>query len=164
VFYLATYMLANIAAFTVVGLVSQKIGSDEIKDFAGLSRRSPYLALGMVGALLSLLGAPPLVGFIGKAFLFRSAIGIDTVQAYFMVGVGVFSVLVSCWYYLGIVKAMYVDRAEGDATALHVPAASGAVVFLAGMGALLVGIPVLNTPFWDLALSAAKAFLNISVN
>ena len=70
----------------------------------------------MVAALLSLLGAPPLVGFVGKLFLFIAAIGIDTVQAYFLVGVGVFSVLVSCWYYLGIVKAMYVDRADADAT------------------------------------------------
>ena len=162
VFYLATYMLANIGAFTIVGLVSQKLGNDEIKSFAGLARRSPYLALGMVAALLSLLGAPPLVGFVGKTFLFMAAIGINTTQAYFLVGVGVFSVLVSCWYYLGIVKAMYVDRAEGDATPLRVPAATGAVVFLSAMGALLVGLPIASTPFWELALSAAKSFLLVS--
>ena len=162
IFYLATYMLANIAAFTIIGLVSQKIGSDEIKDFAGLSRRSPYLALGMVGALLSLLGAPPLAGFIGKLFLFKSAIGINTTQSYFLVGVGVFSVLVSCWYYLGIVKAMYVDRAEGDTTPMRVPAATGAVVLLGALGALLVGLPGTSTPFWDLALAAAKSFLSVN--
>ena len=73
-----------------------------------------------------------------------------------------FSVLVSCWYYLGIVKAMYVDRADADATPLRVPAATGAVVFLSAMGALLVGLPIASTPFWDLALAAAKSFLAVT--
>ena len=76
VFYLATYMLANIACLhhRRPGLPKNRQRRDQ--DFAGLARRSPYLALGMVAALLSLLGAPPLVGFIGKTFLFRAAIGI----------------------------------------------------------------------------------------
>ena len=50
------------SAFWLIGVVSQKVGGDDYKHFAGLGRRAPYLALGMVAAMLSLLGAPPLVG------------------------------------------------------------------------------------------------------
>ena len=162
IFYVATYMLTNIAAFTVIGLVSQKIGGDDYKDFAGLSRRSPYLALGMVAAMLSLLGAPPMIGFIGKLFLFRSAIGAGSASGdyryYMLVVVGILGVLMSCWYYLGVVKAMYVDRAANDGDVIRVPAASGFVLTATAIGALV--LTVVSTPFWDIALNAAKSFLS----
>ena len=159
IFYLATYMLANICAFTIVGIVAERAGGDDIKNFAGLARRSPYLALGMVAALLSLLGAPFLVGFIGKLFLFRAALSANLVL---LVVVGVFSVLVSVWYYLGIVRAMYVDRGDDELVPLRIPSASAAVVLLSAMGVSLVGLPFISTPFWDMALAAAKGFLLIS--
>ncbi len=162
IFYVATYMLTNISAFTVIGLVAQKVGGDDYKHFAGLSRRSPYLALGMVGALLSLLGAPPMIGFIGKLFLFRSAIGagssISDFRYYSLVVVGILGVLMSCWYYLGVVKAMYVDRSADDAKLIRIPAASGFVLTATAIGALI--LTAISTPFWDIALNAAKSFLN----
>jgi NADH-quinone oxidoreductase subunit N len=154
IFYIATYMLTNIAAFAVVSIVAQKIGSDEIKDYAGLSRRNFFLALGMVAALLSLAGAPPLVGFLGKLFLFRAAIG-DGLYA--LVAIGVIMVLVSVFYYLGIVRAMFAERADSDNRPLAMPSASAAVILLTGMGVVVT--TVLVAPFWDMALSAAKSFL-----
>ena len=164
IFYVATYMLTNIAAFTVIGLVSQKTGGDDYKHFAGLSRRSPYLALGMVAAMLSLLGAPPMVGFVGKLFLFRSAIGVgaatDGIRYYMLVIVGILGVLMSCWYYLGVVKAMYVDRSADDAKQIRIPGATGFVLTATAIGALV--LTAISTPFWDIALNAAKSFLIIN--
>ena len=65
-FYLLMYIFTNIAAFGVIVVVSNHIGLDHLKDFSGLSRRSPYLALVMLFALLSLSGIPPTAGFFGK--------------------------------------------------------------------------------------------------
>ncbi len=160
-FYLATYMVTNIGAFTVVGIVSQKAGGDDFKDFAGLARRSPYTALAMTAAMLSLLGAPPMVGFVGKLFLFRSAIGAyqQTTDVFFlaMVIVGVLMVLVSVFYYLGVVKAMFVDRAEGDAKPMYLSSAVRLVAVVTGLGMLVTTL--LSGPLFEIATSAARAFL-----
>jgi NADH-quinone oxidoreductase subunit N len=155
IFYIATYMLTNIGAFTIVGIVSQRVGGENIKDFNGLSRRSPYLALGMVAVLLSLTGAPPLVGFVGKFFLFRSAI-IETLVPRAVVGV--INVLISVFYSLGLVRAMYVERSGDEAQPLRVPSATGWVVAITSVAVLV--ITVISPPFWDMALAAAKSFLN----
>ncbi len=155
IFYAATYMLTNVAAFAVVSVVSQRVGSEEISAFNGLGRRAPYTALGMTAAMLSLLGAPPLVGFLGKLFLFRAAISDDLVL---LVAIGVVNVLISVFYYLGIVRAMYVERSANDAQPMIVPAATGWVVLVSS--AAIVFITVASTQFWSVALDAAKALLN----
>ncbi|MFZ1791931.1 MAG: NADH-quinone oxidoreductase subunit N [Anaerolineae bacterium] len=160
VFYLATYMITNIAAFAVVGVISQRVGGENYKDFAGLGRRSPYLALAMVAAMVSLLGAPPMVGFAGKFYLFRSAIAgaANDPRMVGLVVVGVINVLISVYYYLGVVKAMYVDKTAKDNTPLKVAPATMFVIVVCAIGtiATLVGA----TPVYNLALEAAKAFLS----
>ncbi len=160
VFYLATYMITNIAAFAVVGVISQRVGGENYKDFAGLGRRSPYLALAMVAAMVSLLGAPPMVGFAGKFYLFRSAIAgaANDPRMVGLVVVGVINVLISVYYYLGVVKAMYVDKTAKDNTPLKVAPATMFVNAVCAIGtiATLVGA----TPVYNLALEAAKAFLS----
>lgn len=155
IFYAATYMLTNIGAFTIVGLVSQRTGGENLKDFNGLARRSPYLALAMVAVLLSLTGAPPLVGFVGKLFLFRVAIN-ETLVA--LAVVGVVNVLISVFYYLGVVRAMYVERSANETQAFKVPTVSGWVVLVTGFAVVL--LTVASPIFYDLALAAAKSFLN----
>jgi NADH-quinone oxidoreductase subunit N len=155
IFYLATYMLTNIGAFTIVGIVAQRVGGDQLKDFSALSRRSPYLALAMVAALLSLTGAPPLVGFVGKLFLFRSAVNEGLVM---LAVVGVVNVLISVFYYLGVVRAMYVDRSPAESQPFPIPSATGWVVIVTSTAILLITIA--STPFWDIALAAAKSMFN----
>jgi NADH-quinone oxidoreductase subunit N len=156
IFYIATYMLTNIGAFAIVGLVAQRVGGDNLKDFNGLARRAPYLALAMVAVLLSLTGAPPLVGFVGKLFLFRSAIDENLVG---LVVIGVINVLISVFYYLGVVRAMYVDRSSNEARPFPVPAVTGWVVLITSAAVLI--ITLVSTPFWDLALAAARSLQTI---
>jgi NADH-quinone oxidoreductase subunit N len=74
IFYLAAYILTNLAAFGIVMAFSRIAGSDELKDYAGLSRRAPGLAIAMMVAFLSLAGMPPFGGFVGKVFVFAAAI------------------------------------------------------------------------------------------
>lgn len=158
IFYVATYMLTNIAAFAVVGVVAQRIGAEKISDFAGLSKRAPLLAMAMVAALLSLTGAPPLVGFIAKLFLFRSVInGMASEPALMSLLIsGLINVLISVFYYLGVARAMYAEKSSDD-TPIRVPANTGFVIAVAVFGILFTAI--VSTPFWNLAAAAAKSFL-----
>jgi NADH-quinone oxidoreductase subunit N len=73
-FYLLMYIFTNIVAFGVILLVSNVTGTDELTDLNGLNRRSPFLALVMLFAILSLGGIPPTAGFFGKFFLFKAAV------------------------------------------------------------------------------------------
>lgn len=153
IFYIATYMLTNICAFAVVGLVSERVGGDDIEHFNGLGRRSPYLALGMTAALLSLLGAPPLIGFVAKLVIFRVAVGVNLIA---LVVIAIVMVLVSVVYYLNVVRAMYVERTERDNEPFYVPLPTAVSVLVTAVAIVL--LTVISPPFWDLAVAAAQTF------
>lgn len=110
-FYLFMYTFTNLAAFAVIVLFSEATGSETIADLAGLSRRSPWMALTMTIALLSLAGVPPAAGFFGKFFLFQAAVAADLV---WLAIVGVLMSIIALYYYLVVVKVMYVDRSEHE--------------------------------------------------
>ena len=110
-FYLFMYTFTNLLAFAVIILFSEATGSETIADLAGLSRRSPWLALTMTIALLSLAGVPPAAGFFGKFFLFQAAVSANLV---WLAIYGVLMSIVALYYYLVVVKVMYVDRSEDE--------------------------------------------------
>ncbi len=149
-FYMFMYVLTNILTFTVIIVVSNATGSDEIVDFAGLSRRSPYLALAMVLALLSLGGVPPLAGFFGKFFLFAAVIEAGYT---WLAILGVLNAIVALYYYLTVIKVMYVDTSE-DARPIVVAPGFSAALWITGVGVLLMG--TVASPWWNWAISAAQ--------
>ncbi|WP_278286714.1 proton-conducting transporter membrane subunit, partial [Clostridium sp. LS] len=102
--YSLFYLFANMGAFGVVIAVSKATGSDEIKDYAYLAKRSPFLAAVMLISLLSLAGIPPLAGFIGKFYLFLSIIEKGQLWLAFL---SIAMSVVSVYYYLKVVKVMY---------------------------------------------------------
>jgi NADH-quinone oxidoreductase subunit N len=156
IFYLGAYVLTNLAAFATVVLVANKTGGDEIKDFAGLGRRSTYLGLLMMLALLSLAGVPPLAGFFGKFYLFQAAVGAGLVR---LAIIGVLNAIIGLYYYLTIVKVMFVDhteRPEDEEEPVFVPTASRWALGITILGILFLG--VYATPWYDLATRAAEAF------
>ena len=151
-FYLLAYVFTNLAAFTVVVLFSRATGSDEIADYAGLSRRSPYLALGMMIAFLSLGGMPPLGGFIGKFFVFAAAVQSDNVWLAF---VGILNSIVGLYYYLIVLKVVYVKPAPEGASAIEVPRAY--VFALAVLCFAIIFTGTVAGPWYAWALDAAKS-------
>ena len=104
IFYLIGYIVTNIAAFAVVILFARSAGSDEIVDYAGLSRRSPGLALVLLVALLSLGGMPPLAGFVAKFYVFAAAVESGWIWLAF---VGVVNAIIGLYYYMTILKVVY---------------------------------------------------------
>ncbi len=107
-FYLVSYLLMTMLSFIVLIVVSEKTGG-EIADFAGLSKRSPFLSFAMLIAMASLAGVPFTVGFFGKFFIFVSAIAHHQTA---LVVVGAFTVACGFYYYLKVVRAMYWDEAQ----------------------------------------------------
>jgi NADH-quinone oxidoreductase subunit N len=113
-FYTVAYTVSNLGAFGVI-LALRKRGEEvrEIRDLAGVGARYPGLAALMALFLLSLAGLPPTAGFFGKLFLIRALVGMNTPLPWLIILLALTSV-VSFYYYLGIVRAMYMDRPLED--------------------------------------------------
>jgi len=153
VFYLLAYILTNLAAFGIVMAFERVTGSDEIKDYAGMSRRSPGLALAMLVAFLSLAGMPPFGGFVAKVFVFAAAVQVNMV---WLAVIGILNSIVGLYYYLTVLKVVYLYRMEGEDEAAHPipltrPYVIGLVVLT--LGILLVG--TLFAPWFGLSGVAA---------
>jgi NADH-quinone oxidoreductase subunit N len=151
-FYLLTYLFANLGAFAIVIAVGNLIGSDEIEDYNGLNRRSPFLAFAMLVFLLSLAGVPPLAGFIGKLYIFLAAIDEGL---YTLIIVGLVNVVISMYYYLVVVKKMYINEPT-DPSPLTISGPMKAVVYAGLAGTLILGI--YPAPFIDWVVSATIMF------
>jgi NADH-quinone oxidoreductase subunit N len=152
VFYLAAYMVSNLAAFAVVILFSRAAGSEEIKDYAGLSRRSPGLALVLLVALLSLAGMPPLAGFVGKVYVFAAAVESGLVWLAF---VGVINAIIGLYYYLTVLKVVYLYRSEHEDQPVAVPRTYALALVVCVLAILLIG--TLSAPWLGWAGQAASS-------
>ena len=102
-FYLVAYLLMTLLSFAVLIIVSQQTG-EQIADFDGLAKRSPFLAFAMLIGMISLAGVPFTAGFLGKFFIFYAAIAQHQTM---LVVVGVITVGCGFYYYLKVVRAMY---------------------------------------------------------
>jgi len=154
VFYLIVYSFTNLGAFIVVITFSNGGGGDAIEDYAGLSQRSPGLALAMVLFLLSLAGIPPLAGFVGKFYLFAAAMKEGFL---WLVLVGVINSIVSLYYYLQVIRQMYIIPPRTE-EAIPASRALSSALLIAMAGVLLLGI--YPAPLIELIQVAARAFLS----
>lgn len=142
VFYLLAYILTNLAAFGIVMAFGRVAGSDEIKDYAGMSRRAPGLALAMLVAFLSLAGMPPFGGFVAKVFVFAAAVQVNMI---WLAVVGVINSIVGLYYYLTVLKVVYLYRMEGEEEEAHpIPLTRPYVI---GLVVLTLGIVLVGTVF-----------------
>ncbi|MCY2994057.1 MAG: NADH-quinone oxidoreductase subunit N [Planctomycetota bacterium] len=162
--YITVYLFMNLGAFAVVAFLRNAMHSEEIADYAGLIRQAPGVVICFAIMLLSLIGLPPLSGFIGKFAIFASL-----AQGYWLTSerylllllfVGGVNTVISLFYYLRIVKIMTIDPAAETRGQFALP-----LVSLPGMFLFLVTLPtaVLMIFGWDflngLALTAATQLL-----
>ncbi|HEY2138756.1 MAG TPA: NADH-quinone oxidoreductase subunit N, partial [Chthoniobacterales bacterium] len=131
-FYTTTYAFTLVGAFGVVALVRRDTGGDDFGHFAGLHRRSPWLAGCMAVFLLSLAGIPPLAGFFGKFYLFTAALRVGANHGLlWLVALALFGSLISFYYYLIVLKVIFVDKSSES-----VPTPSLDLLQRASIGAL----------------------------
>ena len=156
VFYLIGYVLTNLLAFGIVGIVGRLTGSDDFQAYSGLSRRNPTLGLAALVAFLSLAGMPPFVGFVAKFFVFSAAIEAGWV---WLAIVGVLNSIVGLYYYLNVLKYVYLYRMENQDEEQHPLQVARPVVI--ALVVLVIGILVLGTLFGPWFGFATKASMSI---
>ncbi len=149
-FYLLGYLFTNLAAFLVIVLFFLVTKSDEIADYAGLSKRSPFLAGVLLLALVSLAGVPPLVGFFGKFTLLMATVQSGFIWLALIAGV---NIIISLYYYMKIAQRLYVDAPlHTTPIAVSIPMRLLLIVTILGM----VGIGIFQGPFFNAAVIAAQ--------
>lgn len=152
-FYMFMYTFTNLLMFTGVVLVSESIGSEKISDYAGLQRRNPWLALALTVGLLSLGGIPPAAGFFGKLFLFQAAVEAGLVL---LAIIGVLNAIVALYYYLVVIKVMYVDHHPDEEKTFGISRSYSWALGLTSVIVILLGT-IAVTPVIDWARSSAAA-------
>jgi NADH-quinone oxidoreductase subunit N len=142
VFYLAAYILTNLLAFGIVMAFSRITGLEDLKDYSGMSRRSPWLGLMMLAAFLSLAGMPPFGGFVAKVVVFAAGIQAGYV---WLVIIGILNSVIGVYYYLNAMKYVYLYRMpEQDEESHPLPLTRPYVIALA---VLAIGVILIGTVF-----------------
>jgi NADH-quinone oxidoreductase subunit N len=149
-YYLLGYVFTNLAAFFVIVGFSTATRSHAIEAYAGLSKRSPMMAACLTISMLSLAGIPPLAGFFGK-FLVLAAVAEKMI---WLVAVGAVNVVISMYYYLCVIKAMYVHEPKSEEP---VTLALPLKVALIACVVLIMVIGIFQGPFVDATMSVARA-------
>ena len=109
VYYILVYMFSNLAIFGVVSVIENRSGKINIKDYNGLYQTNPKLSVVMMLALFSLAGIPPFAGFFSKFFIFSAAV---QQGFYVLVFIALLNTVISLFYYLIVVKAMFINKNE----------------------------------------------------
>ena len=154
-FYLLAYTFTTIGAFGAIGLCA-RAGEDavEVGDFSGLARRHPLLAATLAVFLLSLVGIPPLAGFVSKFYLFGSAVRAGYV---WLTVIAVLNSAVAAYYYLRVIVYMYMREPDGEPVSVAPSLAGGLALTLAIIGIVVLGL--MPAPFADLAQAAVAPLL-----
>ncbi|MBI4662809.1 MAG: NADH-quinone oxidoreductase subunit N [Verrucomicrobia bacterium] len=121
-YYLGAYLFTVLAAFTVICVVMRGVEGDDISAVAGLHQRSPLLAASLSLAMVSLAGIPPLAGFFGKFLLLKAVVEKGATQpgCYWLIAVAILGVVISLYYYLGVVRAIYWSKGSAELSDIKV--------------------------------------------
>ncbi len=152
VYFVLVYVFSNLAAFGVVQAISLQTGKENIKDYEGLYRTNPNLSLVMMLALFSLAGIPPVAGFFGKFFLFTAA---ASEGLYILVFIAVVNVTISLYYYLLVVRAMFLRKSENA-----IPFFKNKLYMRLGLIITVLGILILGlySPVYDYIYELSNIF------
>ena len=137
VYFVLIYVFSNLAAFGVVALVSSITGKEKISDYKNFYKTNPVLSWVLTIALFSLAGVPPTAGFFGKFFLLMAGAGKGN---YLLISIAALNMVISFYYYLRIVKAIFMDANERPITKIHVPLMPRLALYVCIAGILLVGL------------------------
>jgi NADH-quinone oxidoreductase subunit N len=157
-YYLAGYLFTVVAAFTVIALVMRHLENEDVSALAGLNQRSPLLATTMTLAMMSLAGIPPLAGFFGKFLLLRSVIEAAQVTGnhgyYYLAFTALAGVIISLYYYFGVVRAIYWSKDAPDLSPVPLSGAAKFSIAICIAGMFWLG--VFPNTVLNLANDAAK--------
>ena len=140
VYFVLVYIFSNLGAFGVVAAIAAKTGKESMDDYDGLYLTNPKLSLLMTLSMFSLAGIPPVAGFFGKMYLFMSA---ASAGYYWLVFIAVLNATISLYYYLLVVKAMFINKSDHPIAAFQSDGYTKIGLMLCALGIFVLG-------FWSL--------------
>lgn len=139
-FYILVYIFSNLAAFGVIGAVENATGKVSMDDYNGLYKTNPRLAVTMMLAMFSLAGIPPFAGFFSKFFIFTGALGVGTPAMYVLVFIALLNTIVSLYYYLLVVKAMFINESDAPIATFRSSCSERLGMWISTAGILFLGL------------------------
>lgn len=153
-FYILVYIFSNLAAFGVIGAIENATGKVSMTDYNGLSKTNPWLACAMMLAMFSLAGIPPFAGFFSKFFIFTSAINQGSIAIYVLVLIALINTIVSLYYYLLVVKAMYISPEEPQIATFRSACTERVALWICVAG--IIGLGIVSY-FYDSIIAAGNS-------
>ena len=156
-YYLMGYLFTVLAGFLVIAIVLRHLDAEDVAALAGLSRRSPLLAATLTISMASLAGIPPLAGFFGKFLLLKSVVEAAQTTGhhgyYCLVFVALAGIVMSFYYYFGVVRAIYWGKETSEQPAIELSPAAKAAAWICLAG--IFGLGLFPSPVLTLATQAA---------
>jgi NADH-quinone oxidoreductase subunit N len=137
VYFVLIYTFSNLAAFGVASVIAEQTGKENIDDYKGLYKTNPFLSWILALALFSLAGIPPTAGFFGKLFLIAAGASTGT---YWFIAIAALNMIVSLYYYLRVVRAMFMDKNEQPIEKLKVNPSVKLGLLICSAGIILIGV------------------------
>jgi NADH-quinone oxidoreductase subunit N len=137
VYFVLIYVFSNLAAFGVVSLISASAGKEKISDYKALYTTNPLLTWVLTIALFSLAGVPPTAGFFGKFFLLIAGAAKGN---YWLIGIAALNMVISFYYYLRLVKAMFMDSNEEPIEKVSIPGWPKLALYICVAGIVIAGL------------------------
>ena len=137
IFFIMIYVFSNLGAFGVISLVSAATGKENVDDYKGFYKTNPLLSWVLTIALFSLAGIPPTAGFFGKFFLLLAGAGKGN---YWLITIAALNMVVSLYYYLKIVKAIFMDANENPIEKVHVSLSPKIAMAICVGGIVITGL------------------------
>ncbi len=153
--YFLVYLLMNIGAFYIVMVISNQINSENLNDYNKLGYASPFLGVSLTVFLISLTGLPPTAGFISKLYIFISLIDANMI---FVAVIAVLNSVVSLYYYIRILKHMFINESENEVPQLKVAANEIVFILILLVPTLVLGIYF--SPLVDFAQNCLAILVN----
>ena len=137
IYFILIYIFSNLGAFGVVALISAQTGRESLNDYRGLYANNKALSWVMAISLFSLAGIPPTAGFFGKFFLLLAGAGKGN---YVFIGIAALNMVVSLYYYLKVIKAIFMDRQEQPVGRLKIPLLPNIAFVVCVAGIMVTGL------------------------
>lgn len=161
-YYILVYIFSNLAAFGVIAVIERKTGKVTTDDYNGLFKTNPWLAFVMMLAMFSLGGIPPFAGFFSKFFIFVGAAQTGSVAIYVLVLIALINTIISLYYYLLVVKAMFIRQDECVIPTFKSHWTERAGLWICTLGIILIGIlSCIYTSLSDITSSLSNMFIMI---
>lgn len=153
-FYILVYIFSNLGAFGVIGAIENATGRASMDDYNGLYKTNPRLSFTMMLAMFSLAGIPPFAGFFSKFFIFTGALQGGSVAIYVLVLIALINTIISLYYYLLVVKAMFISPDECVIAPFRSSCSERLGMWIAVFGIVFLG---LLSPVYDYLINLASA-------